>query len=66
MEAEEVSQDSVNKDIAVEVNVEVSHPNHWTDGEFISVALKKTNTGMLLFDELVDEILNFQYSRFEN
>lgn len=57
METEEVGQDSENKDIAVEVNVVVSHPNERIYREFISVALKKTSTGMLLFD--VDEILNF-------
>lgn len=57
METEEVVQDSENKDIAVEVNVVVSHPNERKYREFISVALKKTSTGMLLFD--VDEILNF-------
>lgn len=67
METEEVSQDTDNKDIAVEVNVVVSHPNEWKDGAFISVALKKTSTGMLLFD--VDEILNlicFKKNGFEN
>lgn len=57
METEEVGQDSENKDIAVEVNVVVSHPNERKYREFISVALKKTSTGMLLFG--VDEILNF-------
>lgn len=31
MEMEEVSQDSDNKDIAVEVNVVVSHPYEWKD-----------------------------------
>lgn len=31
METEEVSQDSDNKDIAVEVNVVVSHPYEWKD-----------------------------------
>lgn len=56
METEEVGQDSENKDIAVEVNVVVSHPNEQKHGEFISVILKKTSTGMLLFDV---EILNF-------
>lgn len=32
METEEVSQDSDNKDIAVEVNVVVSHPNEQKHG----------------------------------